>query len=77
MRQHITRISILPPGEPIFSERGYTVEIDDEAAGPFLVVKDGQDGQIKVDFSDWNEICEAVNHLKSEASEIECVEVAK
>lgn len=33
-----TRISIMPPGEPIFSELTTHVSIEDEAAGEFLKV---------------------------------------
>jgi hypothetical protein len=35
----ITRVSIIPKGEPIFSQHGYHIEIDDEAAGEFVSVK--------------------------------------
>jgi hypothetical protein len=35
----ITRVSITPKGEPIFSQHGYHIEIDDEAAGEFVSVK--------------------------------------
>jgi hypothetical protein len=34
-----TRVSIIPKGEPIFSQHGYHIEIDDEAAGEFVSVK--------------------------------------
>ena len=35
----ITRYTIAPEGEPIFSELATHVEIDDEAAGEFVVIK--------------------------------------
>jgi hypothetical protein len=38
-QSRITRVSIIPEGEPIFSQHGYHVEIDDEAAGEFVSVK--------------------------------------
>lgn len=40
--ERITRITILPEGEPIFSEMATHIEVEDEAAGEFLVIS--QDG---------------------------------
>lgn len=34
----VTRLTVLPEGEPIFSERATSIEIDDEAAGEFVRV---------------------------------------
>ena len=34
----VTRLTVLPEGEPIFSERATHVEIDDEAAGEFVKI---------------------------------------
>lgn len=34
-----TQKTILPVGDPIFSEAATTISIDDEAAGEFLIVK--------------------------------------
>lgn len=34
-----TRFTIAPRGEPIFSERATTIEIDDEAGGEFIRVR--------------------------------------
>lgn len=33
----VTRLTILPPSEPIFSERATHIELRDEAAGEFVV----------------------------------------
>ncbi len=62
----ITRMHIIPEGEPIYTEKGYTVEIDDEAGGEFVIVKDGSiaDGTgVKIDPADWIEVRAAVNDL--------------
>jgi hypothetical protein len=37
-QSRITRISIIPEGDPLFSEHGYHVSVDDEAAGEFVSV---------------------------------------
>lgn len=35
----ITRMTILPEGDPIFSEIPTHIEVEDEAAGEFLVIR--------------------------------------
>lgn len=62
----ITRMHIIPEGEPIYTEKGYTVEIDDESGGEFVIVKDGStaDGAgVRIDPKDWIEVRAAVNDL--------------
>lgn len=40
---------VKPVTEPIFSEQAFTVELDDEAAGLFLVIaQSGKDGEQKI-----------------------------
>ena len=43
-----TRLTVSPPGEPIFSEQATDVEIVDEAAGEFLQVRQ-KSGHINAD----------------------------
>jgi|694.fasta_scaffold58693_7 hypothetical protein len=40
----ITRVSIIPEGESLFSEHGYHASIEDEAAGEFVSVKSESQG---------------------------------
>lgn len=40
--ERITKITILPDGQPIFSELATHIEIEDEASGEFLIIS--QDG---------------------------------
>lgn len=35
----VTRLSVLPPGEPIFSERCTNISIVDEASGEYLEIE--------------------------------------
>jgi len=53
----------MPAGEPIFSEQATEVYIEDESAGPFVVVKqcrvDG-DGKVLIDIEEWPAIKDAV-----------------
>ena len=39
----ITQITVLPVGEPIFSERATVVSLDDESGGEFITVKQQMD----------------------------------
>ena len=64
----ITRVSVLPHNEPVFSERTTHIEIDDEAAGEF--VKVSQEGGhtdiakwITVEPSEWPVLRDAVQFM--------------
>ena len=68
LQQRVTRVHVAPEGEPIFCERGYSVEIDDEAAGEFVVVRsqcDG-DGKISIDPCGWPALREAIDTMIAE-----------
>lgn len=39
----ITQITVLPVGEPIFSERATVVSLDDESGGEYITVKQQMD----------------------------------
>jgi hypothetical protein len=68
LEQRITRVHIVPEGEPIFHEGGYSVEIDDEASGEFIVVRSqtGGDGKISLDARDWPALREAIDRMVGE-----------
>lgn len=59
-------VMVLPKGEPIFSEMATTVELDDEAAGLFVVVsQDGHDGEGKISIcaEEWPLLREQINTM--------------
>ena len=66
-----TSLIVLPKGESIFSDRATTIRIEDEGAGPFLVIeqfpddplKDGTQ-QIRIDANELEAIYDAANQLK-------------
>ena len=68
MKTRTTQLTVAPEGEPIFSERAYTVSIDDEAAGEFVVVHalDEAGGKIAIDPADWDELRSAIDHMIKE-----------
>ena len=65
-----TRVTILPIGEPIFSEMATHVEIDDEAGGEYVRIRQQSDQQndqaICIDGEEWPHIVEAVETMLKE-----------
>jgi len=62
----ITRMHIVPEGEPIYTEMGYSVEIDDEAGGEFIVIKDGSTREkigVSIDPKDWPAVRDCVEQI--------------
>ena len=68
----VTRLSVLPIGEPIFSEKATHVSIMDEAAGEFIEVSQARDQSgvesqtIRIDSEEWPTIKQAIDQLISE-----------
>lgn len=60
-----TRFTIAPRGEPMFSERATTIEIDDEADGEFIRVRQCPEGEpeavININPEEWPLIRSAIN----------------
>ena len=63
-----TQLTVAPEGEPIFSESAYTVTIDDEAAGEFVVVHelDEDGGRVKLDPQNWPVLRDAIDRMVAE-----------
>ena len=63
----VTRLTILPENDPIFSEMATHVEIEDEAAGEFIVVRQIHDsiekGEVGFDAEQWPHIKSAIETL--------------
>ena len=66
-----TRLTVAPKGEPIFSEKATHIELDDEAAGEFVVIEqcreDAKPGRVSFDFDEWPHIVAAVDRLRKES----------
>jgi hypothetical protein len=65
----ITTLSLIvkPKGEPIFSDQATIIEIADEAAGPFLVLRQihdrSEEGEIRFDLDEWPKINQAIEAM--------------
>lgn len=70
MRMRKTQGVLVPDGEPIYSERGYTLTITDDSGGEFLVVfchdDQCQNGEIRLDPSDWPALRSAIDEMVKE-----------
>jgi len=68
MKIRTTQLTITPEGEPIFHERAYTVTIDDQAAGEYVVIHsmDEDAGKLTVDPQDWPPLRDAIDTLIGE-----------
>jgi hypothetical protein len=68
----VTRVSsftILPPGKPIFDENATTVRVEDDAAGPFLVIEQCSDAgnqKIRLCFTEIDTLHDAMSRLRDE-----------
>lgn len=63
----ITEITVVPDGEPIFSERATRIKIEDEAGGEFVIIEQtfGTTGenQVRIDPEEWPNIRTAVENM--------------
>jgi hypothetical protein len=68
----ITQMTILPVGEPLFSDRATVVSIVDKAAGEYIQVKQQADTTsetdqtIAFDPDEWEEVTDVVNQMFGE-----------
>lgn len=70
-----TQMTLLPEGEPIFSEQAIVLTIDDEAAGEFLKISQHDDqakpGEIRIDPREWPQLREAIDAMMAEITKHE------
>lgn len=68
----ITKITIVPEKEPLFSESATEISIEDEAAGEFVVIKQSastENGMIAITQKDWPLIRDAIDRMIKECRE--------
>jgi hypothetical protein len=74
MKTITSRITVLPKGEPIFSYQATEISIVDEAAGPFIEIKQfpevGDEQSIKFNVEEWPYIAKAVGKLIQEIEKL-------
>jgi hypothetical protein len=71
----VTRLSVLPDGEPIFSEQCAHISIEDEAAGEFVQVQqrsgrsDAETQTIAIDPDEWPHLRDAIDRMIKECKQ--------
>lgn len=70
MIKRCTQLTVLPEGEPIFSEMATQITIEDESTGEYLKVKQMWDspenGTIAISPEDWPVLRDAIDDMISE-----------
>ena len=70
-----TKVAIHPESEPLFSEHGYTIEIDDEAAGPFIKLRGQSDlaecGTVFIEYQDWPTLRHAIDEMVEQCRKLD------
>ena len=66
-----TQITVLPEGEPIFSQLAYSITIEDEAAGEYVLVrsanqKDGSEVELWIGPDEWPTLRDAIDRMIAE-----------
>lgn len=61
----VTQLTVVPDGEPIFSEMAYVVEIEDEAGGEYVTVESQADayGKIAIAPQEWPALRAAIEKM--------------
>lgn len=60
----ITRMTVAPEGEPLFSEQATHIEIDDEGGGEFVkIVQPSGSADIRIDADEWPVIRAAIDKM--------------
>lgn len=67
----VSAITILPEGKPIYDEMATTVRVEDDAAGPFLMIEQCRDDksgtqQISICFSEIDALYQVMTRLRHE-----------
>ena len=69
----ITRLTVAPKGQPLFSELATHIEITDEAAGEFVIVKQqrdaGTDQSVAIEPAEWLVLRDAIGRMVAECRE--------
>lgn len=67
MIQRCTRLTVLPEGDPIFSENATNISIEDDAGGEYIrlrqYINNHNIGEVNINPEDWKAIRDAVDTM--------------
>jgi hypothetical protein len=64
-----TRVTVLPEGEPLYSEKATHIEVVDEAGGEFIEISQSETGKIRIDPEEWLSIRPVIDQVFSSIEE--------
>ena len=72
----ITQLSLVPEGKPIYDETVTHICIEDEAAGPFIAIRQYHDmalgvHEVRLDLDEIPEFIEAIRDIQASIEELE------
>jgi len=66
---HIVAMIVAPKGQHIYSEQATRVEIQDDAAGPYIELSQ-EDGKVRIDPEEWPELRDAIETMIAAAARL-------
>lgn len=71
-KSHTTAIAVIPEGESIFTDSGMVVLIEDEGAGPYVVLTDNASvSRIEIEPEMWLELKNKIDFMMEVCEELE------
>ena len=63
----ITRVTVLPKNDDLWSERATEISIEDKSAGEFVVIRQNGNhalkGEVRIDPEEWQWICQQISDM--------------
>lgn len=73
MIKRVTQLTVVPSGEPIFSENAFSIAIEDESGGEYLLIRSNleglENGTIALNPSEWPVLREAIDEMVNQCRE--------
>ena len=66
LEERVTRLTLVPQGEPLFSPYAFTVELDDVGGGDYVVVSStgaNETDRVSINPNEWPALRVAIDHL--------------
>ena len=65
LEERVTRIHLARPGESLYADLGFVLELDDEGGGEYVVVRAQEegDGVVRIDPGEWPALRATIDYL--------------
>jgi hypothetical protein len=61
--KRVTKVVVVPENAPIFDEQATSIEIDDDAAGEFIVISQAEGRSTRIEKDEWPFLRDAINEM--------------